>query len=346
VSDPVDGVERAQLVRKTGQATTLVVHFNPASLQYTITNTLENTGSGNSKKQHVTQSSGKLTFDLVFDTTNTGADVRAVTERVTKLMEPENKVPPVVSFEWGVYKFQGIVESYKETIDFFAANGVPLRSTVNLTLAKQDKVFEPTDHTRSATTTGSLSPAGSLSPDVIKVPSSGGAAGVGAQGGDPRAARGIAAANGEESLRFSTSDSFAIGDAVPLAPPVAFATGNITGGLSVGISGGFGVSGGAGIGISGGLSGGISGGASGGAAFGGKASARVTAAGGAFAGLRASAPERRLDRLRVDLLQPRPESSSLGTDEEASFQLGGQASVEGSVSLRADVTGSARIRFD
>jgi hypothetical protein len=383
VSNPVDGVERAQLVRKTGQKATLVVHFNPASLQYTITNTLENKGSGNSKKQYVTQSSGKLTFDLVFDTTDTGADVRAVTEQVAKLMEPENKVPPVVSFEWGVYKFQGIVESYKETIDFFAANGVPLRSTINLTLAKQDQVFEPTKHDKANTS-------GTLPPDTIQVPSSGGAAGVGAQGGDPRAARGIAAANGEESLRFPSSDSLAISDAVPLAPPVAFASGSLTGGLSAGISGGFGVSGGAGfgisggagigvsggfgvsggagiglsgglsggisggfglsggagIGISGGLSGGISGGVSGGAVFGGRASARVTAAGGAFAGLRASAPERRLDRLRVDLLQPRPESSSLGTDEEASFQLGGQASVEGSVSLRADVTGSARIRFD
>jgi contractile injection system tube protein len=357
VSNPVDGVERAQLVRKTGQETTLEVHFNPASLQYTITNTLQNTNSGNSTKQHVSQSSGKLTFDLVFDTTDTGADVRSFTQQVAKLMEPEDKVPPVVSFEWGGYQFQGVIESYKETTDFFSANGVPLRSMINLTLAKQDEVF-PKE--RSATTTGTLSP------DAIQVPSAGGAAGVGAQGGDPRAARGIAAANGEESLRFPSSDSFAIGDAVPLAPPVAFATGGgggglglggglsagisggfgVSGGAGIGISGGFGLSGGAGTGISGGLSGGISGGVSVGAVFGGKASARVTAAAGAFAGLRVSVPGRRLDRLRVDLLQPRPESSSLGTDEEASFQLGGQASVEGSVSLRADVAGSARIRFD
>jgi hypothetical protein len=330
VTTIVDGVERAQLVRKTGKETTIVVHFNPASLQYTVTNTLENKGSGNSKKQYVTQSSGKLTFDLVFDTTHNGEDVRILTEQVAKLMQPEKKVPAVVAFEWGVYKFQGIVESYKETIDFFAPNGVPLRSAVNLTLSSQDKVFEPTAHGRSANT------AGTLTPDAVEVPSSGGASGVGAQGGDPRAARGIAAANGQESLRFPAGDSFVVGDGVSLSPPVAFSSGG--GGLGIGGGAGLdlGISGGAGIGISGGV------GAS--AAFGGKASAGVSASAGAFAGLRAPAPERRFDRLSLDRLQPRPGSISLGTDRDASFQLGGRASVQGSASLRADVTGSARLR--
>ena len=88
-----DGIERARLVRKTPlppkeASAEIPVHFNPASLQYTITNTLENKGSGNSKKQYVTQSSGKLTFDLVFDTTHNGEDVRLYTGKVAKLMEP------------------------------------------------------------------------------------------------------------------------------------------------------------------------------------------------------------------------------------------------------------------
>lgn len=48
----------------------------------------------------------------------------------------------MVLFEWGSFKFQGLVESYKETIDFFAPTGVPLRASINLTLASQDKVFE------------------------------------------------------------------------------------------------------------------------------------------------------------------------------------------------------------
>ena len=318
MSTTVDGVERAQLVRKTGTAVTLAVHFNPATLQYTVANTLENKGNGNSKKQYVTQSTGKLTFDLVFDTTHNGEDVRIHTEKVAKLMEPEKKVPAVVAFEWGVYKFQGIVESFKETIDFFAPNGVPLRAAVNLTLAKQDKLFEPTDHSRSAKT------AGTLTPDAVEVPSSGGASGVGSRGGDPRAARDIAAANGQESLRHPSGDSFVVGDSAPFSPPSAFSSGG----------GGFEFGGG----VSGGISGGIGG------TFGGRASAGVSASAGAFAGLRAPLPERRFDRLSLERLQPRPGSASIGTDRDASFQLGGQASLQGSASLRADVTGSARLR--
>lgn len=278
MSTTVDGVERAQLVRKTGTAVTLAVHFNPATLQYTVANTLDNKGNGNSKKQYVSQSTGKLTFDLVFDTTHNGEDVRIHTERVAKLMEPEKKVPPVVAFEWGVYRFQGVVESFKETIDFFAPNGVPLRSTVNLTLARQDKVFEPTDHSRKTDT------AGTLTPDAIEVPSSGGASGVGSRGGDPRAARDIAAANNQESLRHPAGDSFVLGDSVPLSSPAAFSRGG-GGGFGADFSGSFGAN------------------------LGGQASARVPASQGAFAGLRSALPERRLERLSLDRLQPLPGSA-------------------------------------
>ena len=46
------------------------MHFNPASLQYTVSNKEE--GQGAKKKQYVSETSAKLTMDLVFDTTDTG----------------------------------------------------------------------------------------------------------------------------------------------------------------------------------------------------------------------------------------------------------------------------------
>ena len=49
----------------------------------------------------------------------------------------------MLSFEWGVYQFQGVMESFKETIDFFSADGIPLRALVSIGLARQDKVFDP-----------------------------------------------------------------------------------------------------------------------------------------------------------------------------------------------------------
>ena len=109
---------------KAAEAIEVTVHFNPASLQYTVSNTLKDQGSGAKKKQYVSQTTAKLTMDLVFDTTDTGEDVRATTDKMAKLLKPHGpsgkQVPPLVEFGWGVYRFTGMVEQYKETLDFFA----------------------------------------------------------------------------------------------------------------------------------------------------------------------------------------------------------------------------------
>ena len=131
-------------------------------LEYTITNTLQG-GGGNRSAQYVSQSTGKLSMELLFDTTDSGEDVRRHTEKVAKLMDPggggnqsqQRKPPPIATFEWGAYKFEGIVESYKEKIDFFSSDGVPLRATINLTLSRQDKVFD-SDKNADASVGGSL----------------------------------------------------------------------------------------------------------------------------------------------------------------------------------------------
>src|SRR5262245_4980671 len=111
-----DKVELATLTPQSGKwkGETVPVHFNPVSLQYTVSNTLKEEGQGKSKKQHVSQSSAKLTMDLVFDTTISGDDVRITTDKIARLMAPDDKkVPAVVLFQWGVYTFKGMVESYK-----------------------------------------------------------------------------------------------------------------------------------------------------------------------------------------------------------------------------------------
>lgn len=331
-------ITRATFTPVTGQGQPFTVHFNPASLQYTVTNTLKEEGSGNTKKQSVTQSTGKLTMDLVFDTTHTGMDVREDTEKIAKLMEPvggaptggAKRAPAVVEFRWGKYAFKGMVESYKETIDFFAPNGVPLRATVNLTLSRQDKVFARGDHTAKFDMPQEK-------PEPVEVPTTGGsgparqrnlggggsyATQVAAGAGDASAGRAIAAANGEESMRFSTGAPLTVDGGVNLGPPVAFASGGA--GVGLGISGGLGVSGGAGL------------------TFGASASAGVSASAGAFAGLRAAPPARA--RLDVERLVRRSDTASLGVDDSASFSLGGQPRIQGSASLSADVGASASLR--
>jgi hypothetical protein len=186
------------------------VHFNPSTLRYTISNNMKNTGSGNSAKQYVDNSTGQLTMDLIFDTTSNGEDVRLHSVRVAKLMEPKqsDKTPPIVEFAWGLYTFAGMMQSYTETIDFFSADGVPLRASVNLTLASQDKVFEGGSNTRKANT----GKAGALGRSIanynsVQTPAPPKSDGRGltqtaTTAGNPAAARQIAAQNGVENMRF------------------------------------------------------------------------------------------------------------------------------------------------
>jgi hypothetical protein len=309
------------------------VHFNPTTLQISIANTLEDKGQGKEKKQYVTKSSAKLSMDLIYDSTHDGTDVRLQTGKIAKLMEPakregDNAAPPsVVLFEWGTFKFQGLVESYKETIDFFAPTGVPLRASINLTLASQDKVFESLSQ-------GSDSKFEPLVQNLAT--SSESLTDVATQAGNPNAARAIAANNGLESIRFPAG-AIALSAEIQLSPAAAFASGQ------AGLSAGFGAGSSAGIGVDFGASFGVSGG--GNSAIGGQASAGIAASEGAFAGLRiagsANGPPLRLD---PTLLRATSASLNRCTGGNASFQVGGQAELESSSGLRADVGASASLQ--
>ena len=91
------------------------VHFNPASLVYTVENSAQQQGGDPKRRQFAAQFTGKLTMDLQFDTTDSGADVRQFTNQVAVFMQSspdasKNKTnnganppaPPVLSFDWGV----------------------------------------------------------------------------------------------------------------------------------------------------------------------------------------------------------------------------------------------------
>lgn len=326
--------KRARFIPQSGpdKDRPVEVHFNPASLQYTVSNTLEKQGSGTKSKQFVSQSTAKLTMDLIFDTTSDGQDVRIFTEKVARFMMPDDKkVPPIIVFEWGTYKFQGMMDAYKETLDFFAPSGVPLRASVNLTLSKQDEVFAPSAKGDKVNTSGSLA-AGD--PGAVQAPPGRDASSLSASAGDPRAARSIAAANGLESLRFGGGASATVGASVTLGAPTAFAAGGA--GLSLEVSGG--------VEIGGGLSAG--GGVSASAGIGGRSSAGVSATEGAFAGLRTARPAAMSADWDPKRLLPRAATPDLATDAGASFGVGGQATIEAASSQRADVGAKASLQFE
>src|SRR5215510_11498520 len=180
------------------------VHFNPASLQLTVNNELKDTKS-NERKQYIAKFTAKLTMELPFDTTNTGEDVTITTRKLQAFVAPplpkgdqarQEKPPPLVMFEWGRLKFKGIGESYRETIDFFSADGVPLRSTVNLTLSEQDHVFDKAAEAKKT----NAEPDTALDAAVDTRSTS--ADDVAKQAQAPEATRAVAQANGQDNLRF------------------------------------------------------------------------------------------------------------------------------------------------
>ena len=125
-------------------------------------------------------------------------------------------------FEWGTFLFEGYIDSFGETLDFFAAEGVPLRSTVSLSITEQDDPFR--------------SPAGDGAADVglgdsvlptaappVPVPGGGSVDDVARASGDPAAASRIAEANGVENRRFPQVASLALPE-IGARPPAAFAS--------------------------------------------------------------------------------------------------------------------------
>jgi len=321
------------------QAVEFDVHFNPTSLQQTIGNTLKDEGSGGRTKQFVDKKTAKLSMQLVFDTTDTGEDVRVHTHNVAKLLQPvagaDKQVPPNVEFSWGLYSFVGMVEQYKENIDYFAASGVPLRSTVDISLASQDVQFDSAKDPAASVD-------GDPGPEPSVIAGGGGPAGLAGQLGDPRAARAIASANGSASLRFGAEAGLAIGASVELKAEAAFSAGASVGiGIGGGASAGIGLGAGAGAGV--GLSAGAGAGASAGVGLSAGASAE-----GAFSGLRTGASTSGSMPSARPLLSASAGAASVSAG--ARFGLGGQAQTKGGGGLGADVGAEADlgtlIRFE
>jgi hypothetical protein len=214
---------KARLVPQN--ADPIEVQFNPVSLVYEVSNSLAQQNRDATRRQLVTQSNARLSVELQFDTTATGDSVREQTLPIKRLLRPDEAdtravldiVPPIVRFEWGSFIFSGLIESYRETLDFFSPEGVPLRAQVSIALTQQTRATEATTPRTARRTPTGAPPAviGQCTPQGVD-----GAAGIAARmfGSGMAAgqalgfARGIAEANGESSLRRSDQRALAVPD--------------------------------------------------------------------------------------------------------------------------------------
>lgn len=235
-------VTRAKLVPWQGNtlldAQALTVAFNPVSLKLALSNQLKtdagNKGKAQSAAQFVDKSASTLSFDLVFDTSLDYSDVReqtrSIAERFMKPVAPgepgyqgdgkQPTVPRRLRFQWGRFGFDGLMQSYAETLDYFSPDGVPLRATLSLTLAEDRfQHFSLPGEPPLARTPPQFAPAGG----ATTVPQAERAAGA-----DPgRDWRATALFNGLETPRFTAG----AGLFVPPGPAPS-----LTGGFTFGAS--------------------------------------------------------------------------------------------------------------
>lgn len=78
-----------------------------------------------------------LSMDLFFDTYESGLDVRLFTERIAKLLDPDETAkkdePPPCLFVWGTLTFKCRLESITKKFTMFNPLGMPVRATLSVT---------------------------------------------------------------------------------------------------------------------------------------------------------------------------------------------------------------------
>lgn len=120
------------------------VQFNPTSLRVQISNrTAGGQQAGAQARQRPGAGEMQVSFDLVFDTADDGADVLTKTSIVERYVRPRGnrpgqEAPPRVQFSWGSFLVQGTMESANIDLDLFDAGGTPLRAKVSVTIKGQD----------------------------------------------------------------------------------------------------------------------------------------------------------------------------------------------------------------
>lgn len=214
----------------------LEVQFNPETLKVTYSNTMNGDDqSGGSAIQYVSKSSTKLAVELWFDASARDdlEDVREETRRVNHFITPmpqgEGMAPPAVRFIWGSFLFEGVMESMDETLEFFSAEGRPLRAKVSLSITSQEIQFLIADMAASeAATPGTTPQAPVSSGDSLQS--------LMAKNGSADNWQSVAMANGIENPRQLTAGSFVdLGASASSGGAAAFGA-DLSGGLGASAS--------------------------------------------------------------------------------------------------------------
>lgn len=147
-----------------GTADTIPCMFNPAEFSVSRSNSWSGNslaGQGVPQLHYQGASSGSMSLELTFDTTDTGQAVTTYTGKVLALMDVDSSLPgtdptsnnarpPYVIFHWGsLHSFKAVVASVNLQFTYFSSTGVPLRAKISLTLTQyqESAAFGPQNPT-------------------------------------------------------------------------------------------------------------------------------------------------------------------------------------------------------
>lgn len=143
----------AQFKNQINTERAVTVQFNPETLKVSFSNQVQQPQGGGDQRgpqsqQFVGAGTTKLTLQLWFDVSALEGggtnDVRRLTQKVAYFITPKPNpasktqlIPPAVRVLWGTFKFDGIMDSLEENLEFFSPDGRPLRASLSLSVAQQ-----------------------------------------------------------------------------------------------------------------------------------------------------------------------------------------------------------------
>lgn len=137
--------------------------FNPHEYTLTKSNSWkpENRKGKNVQESEFQQGQGQvLKLQLLFDTFEDGSDVRSHTDKIWKMMGVDQSKkhagdgksePPKVAFEWGAFYFKAVITNISQKFTLFTDKGLPVRTTVDLTLQQVIDEDDPSPQTAGTT---------------------------------------------------------------------------------------------------------------------------------------------------------------------------------------------------
>jgi hypothetical protein len=153
---------KAKIVATSGSYKEVTCHFNPSEFEITREiNWVDNEGTGKDAPEKVF-AGGKasdLTLNLLFDSTDSGRDVRDSYETLLKIAQVDKKTenpktgkgePPSCQFHWGRFlSFTAVISKISQKFTMFKPSGVPVRATVTVTFSgveEKRKGQNPSSH--------------------------------------------------------------------------------------------------------------------------------------------------------------------------------------------------------